>query len=211
MILDKQSVSSNPPVFFLLLFLAFFCGNFKSPCLFKKKRFLLYWCTYECCCCTVVHTSVTSPSCCFFDHVSSNKNIKCFGYSCVSFVSLFINLRHPRDFTSHTSRKGTMYNEEKSCFFRPAGRFCDGLAGSISTTLGSDDGNRPGTASHEPRPRPRRGGPHSALSKLRNSSQFPGTPLRTHVPSRLRETSSVIETSSEKESSVNPIQFSYEK
>ena len=32
-------------------------------------------------------------------------------YCCVTFVSLFINLRHPRDFTSHTSRKGTLYFE----------------------------------------------------------------------------------------------------
>ena len=30
-------------------------------------------------------------------------------YGCVTFVSLFINLRHPRDFTSHTSRRGTLY------------------------------------------------------------------------------------------------------
>ena len=30
-------------------------------------------------------------------------------YCCVTFVSIFINLRHPRDFTSHTSRWGTLY------------------------------------------------------------------------------------------------------
>ena len=30
-------------------------------------------------------------------------------YCCVSFVILFINLRHPRDFKSHTSRRGTLY------------------------------------------------------------------------------------------------------
>ena len=30
-------------------------------------------------------------------------------YCCVTFVSLFINLRHSRDFTSHTSRRGTLY------------------------------------------------------------------------------------------------------
>ena len=34
-------------------------------------------------------------------------NISC-NYSCVTFVSLFINLRHPREFTSHTSRRGTL-------------------------------------------------------------------------------------------------------
>ena len=30
-------------------------------------------------------------------------------YCCVAFVSFFINLRHPRDLTSHTSRRGTLY------------------------------------------------------------------------------------------------------
>ena len=30
-------------------------------------------------------------------------------YYCVTFVSLSINLPHPRDFTSHTSRRGTLY------------------------------------------------------------------------------------------------------
>ena len=30
-------------------------------------------------------------------------------YCCVTFVSLFMNLRHPRDFTSHTSWRGTLY------------------------------------------------------------------------------------------------------
>ena len=45
---------------------------------------------------------------CFFDHVSSNINIISCDY-CVSFVSLFINLCHPRDFTSHISRRGTLY------------------------------------------------------------------------------------------------------
>ena len=30
-------------------------------------------------------------------------------YCCVSFVSQFINLRHSRDITSHTSRMGTLY------------------------------------------------------------------------------------------------------
>ena len=29
-------------------------------------------------------------------------------YCCVTLVSLFITLRHPRDFTSHTSRRGTL-------------------------------------------------------------------------------------------------------
>ena len=42
--------------------------------------------------------------CYMFDHVSSN--ISC-DY-CVTCASLF-NLRHHRDFTSHTSRKGTLY------------------------------------------------------------------------------------------------------
>ena len=30
-------------------------------------------------------------------------------YCCITFVSPFINLRHRRDFTSHTSRRGTLY------------------------------------------------------------------------------------------------------
>ena len=30
-------------------------------------------------------------------------------YCCVTFVSIFINLRHPWDFTSHPSRRGTLY------------------------------------------------------------------------------------------------------
>ena len=30
-------------------------------------------------------------------------------YCCVTFVSLFISLRHSRDFTSHKSRRGTLY------------------------------------------------------------------------------------------------------
>ena len=30
-------------------------------------------------------------------------------YCCVTFVSIFINLGHPRDFTSHKSRRGTLY------------------------------------------------------------------------------------------------------
>ena len=46
-------------------------------------------------------------SCCSFDHVSSDINIISYDYCCVSSVSLFINLGHPRDFTSHTSRRGT--------------------------------------------------------------------------------------------------------
>ena len=50
-ILDKQSVSSNPPVSsFLLFFFAFFSavGKFKSPCLFfiVIRRICLLYCTY---------------------------------------------------------------------------------------------------------------------------------------------------------------------
>ena len=37
-------------------------------------------------------------------HVSSHISCGC----CVTYVSLFINLRHPRDFTSHTSRRVTL-------------------------------------------------------------------------------------------------------
>ena len=77
----------------------------------------MYGCTYEYSCGTVVQKYFTFLSCCFVDHVSSSKHIESFGYSCVSFVSLFINLRHPPDFTSHTSRRGTLYNEVKSFFF----------------------------------------------------------------------------------------------
>ena len=48
-------------------------------------------------------------------------------YSFVTFVSLSVNLRHPRDFTSHTSRRGTLYCIEMRfvlpfgiyIFFRP--------------------------------------------------------------------------------------------
>ena len=39
-------------------------------------------------------------------HVSSN--YISFDYCCVTFVSLF-NLRQPRDFTTHTARRGTLY------------------------------------------------------------------------------------------------------
>ena len=48
-------------------------------------------------------------SCCFFYHVSSNINIISCDYCCASFVSLFINLCHSRDITSHTYRRGTLY------------------------------------------------------------------------------------------------------
>ena len=37
-------------------------------------------------------------------------------YCSVTFVPLFINLRHPRDFTSHTSRRGTLYYYVYMCF-----------------------------------------------------------------------------------------------
>ena len=49
-------------------------------------------------------------------HVSSNI-YKC-DYCCDTFVPLFINLRHPRDFTSQTSRRGTLYYYEyvQMCF-----------------------------------------------------------------------------------------------
>ena len=48
-------------------------------------------------------------------------------YCCVTFVSLFINLRHPRDFTSHTYRRGTLYiyireNHEVESNLRPTSR-----------------------------------------------------------------------------------------
>ena len=52
-------------------------------------------------------------------------------------MSVFINLRHPRDFTSHTSRKRTLYNKVKTCFIRLAWRFRDGLARPISVPVGS--------------------------------------------------------------------------
>ena len=57
---------------------------------------------------------------------------------CVTFVSLFINLRHLRDFMSHTSRRGTLYEYIKMCLFalrssfsRPAAGLssCSGLRG----------------------------------------------------------------------------------
>ena len=47
-------------------------------------------------------------SCCFVGHVSPDINVISCDYCCVSFVPLFINWRHPRDFTSHTSRTGTL-------------------------------------------------------------------------------------------------------
>ena len=61
-------------------------------------------------------------SCCLFDHVSFNLNIISCDYCCVSFVSLFINLRQSRDFTSHTSRRGTLYTYIYilMCFFGPS-------------------------------------------------------------------------------------------
>ena len=37
-------------------------------------------------------------SCCSFDHVSSDINIRSCDYYRVSFASLFMNLCHPRDF-----------------------------------------------------------------------------------------------------------------
>ena len=47
--------------------------------------------------------------CCFFDEAFSNIYRLSCDYLCVTFVSLLINLRNPRDFTSHTSRRGTLH------------------------------------------------------------------------------------------------------
>ena len=58
-ILDKQSVSSPPPVSAILLFLFVFfsaVGNFIPLPAFCFHIFLLYCCTYEYCCCTVLRT-----------------------------------------------------------------------------------------------------------------------------------------------------------
>ena len=67
--------------------------------------------------------------CCFFDHVAPNRKIKSYYYCCVSFVSLFNNLRPPRDCTSHTSRRGTLYIYSEVCFFGPSACFSLPAAG----------------------------------------------------------------------------------
>ena len=51
-------------------------------------------------------------------------------YCCVTFVSLFINLGHPRDLTSHTSRRGTLYIYI-NVYFWPFGILCSSGRGSF--------------------------------------------------------------------------------
>ena len=46
-----------------------------------------------------------------------------------------------------TPRRGALYDEVNSCFFRPAGRFRDGLARPISALLASPDGESTGDPS----------------------------------------------------------------
>ena len=76
-------------------------------------------------------------------HVSSN--IGC-DY-CVTCVSLFINLRHPRDFTSHTSRRGGEPSRMYKClFFCTSAFFSLPAAGLFSCSrLQSKKGARPNT------------------------------------------------------------------
>ena len=50
---------------------------------------------------------------------------------CVTFVSLFINLRHPQYFMSHTSRRGTFYEYIEMRIFGPSEFFCSSGRGSF--------------------------------------------------------------------------------
>ena len=49
------------------------------------------------------------PSCCFFENVFSNMNIISGDYCYASFVSLFFDLGHLRDFTSHILKGNPVY------------------------------------------------------------------------------------------------------
>ena len=81
----------------------------------------------------------------------------------------------PRE-TSH-SPKGSLVNIVRSCFFRPPGRFRDGLARPILAPLASHDGESTGDLRPRASPSPSPRGSRGALSKLKKSSQFRGSPL----------------------------------
>ena len=108
-------------------------------------------------------------------------------YCCVTFVSLFINLHHPRDFTSHTSRRGTLYYYVSLRFFAHRHIFSLPAAGLFSCSrLRGTQGARPnitmqvwalaevrGTCS---------GGSKSHVTTGRHSEHIePFRPMQTHV------------------------------
>ena len=67
-------------------------------------------------------------------------------YCRVTFVSLFIYLRHPRDITSHTSRRGTLYYYVSMCFFCTSAFFSLPAADLFSCSrLRGTQGARPDT------------------------------------------------------------------
>ena len=74
-------------------------------------------------------------------HVSPSIYIS-FDYCYVTFVSLFIKLRHSRDFTPHSTRRQTLYYYVQLCFFGPSAFFSLPAAGR-SRALGAVAGREP--------------------------------------------------------------------
>ena len=72
-------------------------------------------------------------------------------YCCVTFVSLFMNLRHPLDIASHISRRGTLYTNihTYTCVFLARRHFCSPGRGSFLVLSASWHAGRP-PGPHEP-------------------------------------------------------------
>ena len=92
-----------------------------------------------------------------------------------------------------------MYNKVKSFFFRPAGRFRDGLARQISVPLASADGESTGdppvaSLALVPAPWPAR----RALKVEKNRISFAGHPSGSALPNRRLETRCGKQSSSKK-------------
>ena len=108
-------------------------------------------------------------------------------YCCVTFVSLFINLRHPRDLMSHTTWRGTLCTYIWMCFFYPSAFFSLPVAGRSSCS------RAPWHAGSPPGPRAQvwalaevrgtcSGDSKSHVCSGRHSEHVePSRPLQTHV------------------------------
>ena len=106
---------------------------------------------------------------------------------CVTFVSLFINLRHPQYFMSHTSRRGTFYEYIEMRIFGPSEFFCSSGRGSFLVIWAPWHAGRPPGphtqvwAMAEVRPTCSRG-PKSQVPSGRHSEHVePSSCLQTHV------------------------------
>ena len=65
-------------------------------------------------------------------------------FCCVTFVSLFINLRHPRDFTLHTPQRGTLHYYIYMCVFGTSAFFSTGLGSFLVLSAPWHAGSPPG-------------------------------------------------------------------